>query len=68
MPQEAAALPHPQVVFVSLHHPVHYARSTAVWRKETPRDITPTVADGASKNHFLVFLVIPLRVFDFDLD
>lgn len=33
MPIEAAALPHPQVVFVSLHHPVCYARSTAVWRK-----------------------------------
>ncbi len=33
MPIEAAALPHPQVVFVSLHHPVYYARSTAVWRK-----------------------------------
>lgn len=34
MPQEAAALPHPQVVFVPLHHPVYYARSTAMWRKE----------------------------------
>lgn len=36
MPQEAEALPHPQVVFVSLHHPIYYARSTAVWRKEIP--------------------------------
>lgn len=33
MPIEAATLPHPQVVFVSLRHPVYYARSTAVWRK-----------------------------------
>jgi DNA-binding transcriptional LysR family regulator len=36
MPNEAQALPHPQVVFVPLHHPIHYARSTAMWRKETP--------------------------------
>jgi DNA-binding transcriptional LysR family regulator len=36
MPREAEALPHPQVVFVSLHHPICYARSTAMWRKETP--------------------------------
>lgn len=36
MPMEAAALPHPQVVFMPLHHPIYYARSTAVWRKETP--------------------------------
>lgn len=36
MPNEARSLPHPRVVFVPLHHPVHYARSTAVWRKETP--------------------------------
>jgi LysR family transcriptional regulator, benzoate and cis,cis-muconate-responsive activator of ben and cat genes len=36
MPSEAAALPHPQVVFMPLHHPIDYARSTAVWRKETP--------------------------------
>jgi len=36
MPQEAEALPHPQVVFMPLHHPIYYARSTAVWRKETP--------------------------------
>ncbi|NJL65831.1 MAG: LysR family substrate-binding domain-containing protein [Microcoleus sp. SM1_3_4] len=36
MPLEAEALPHPQVVFVRLHHPVQYARSTAMWRRETP--------------------------------
>ncbi len=36
MPNEASALPHPQVAFVPLHHPIYYARSTAVWRKETP--------------------------------
>ncbi len=36
MPQEAEALPHPQVMFMPLHHPLDYARSTAVWRKETP--------------------------------
>jgi DNA-binding transcriptional LysR family regulator len=36
MPTEAAALPHPEVVFMPLHHPLYYARSTAVWRKETP--------------------------------
>lgn len=36
MPNEAEALPHPQVVFILLHHPIHYARSAAVWRKETP--------------------------------
>ncbi len=36
MPSEATALPHPQVVFMPLHHPIHLARSTAVWRKELP--------------------------------
>lgn len=36
MPNEAQALPHPQVVFVPIHHPIHYARSTAMWRKEIP--------------------------------
>lgn len=36
MPKEAEALPHPQVVFMQLHHPIQYARSAAVWRKETP--------------------------------
>jgi Transcriptional regulator len=36
MPSEAEALPHPQTVFVKLHHPLYYSRSTAVWRKETP--------------------------------
>jgi DNA-binding transcriptional LysR family regulator len=36
MPREAEALPHPRVVFMTLHHPIYYARSTAVWRKETP--------------------------------
>jgi DNA-binding transcriptional LysR family regulator len=36
MPNEAEALPHPQVVFMRLHHPIYYARSTAVWRKKTP--------------------------------
>jgi DNA-binding transcriptional LysR family regulator len=36
MPNEAEALPHPQVVFIPMHHPIHYARSAAVWRKETP--------------------------------
>lgn len=36
MPNEAQALPHPRVVFVPLHHPIDYARSTAVWRKEIP--------------------------------
>ena len=36
MPSEAEARPHPQTVFVKLHHPLYYARSTAVWRKETP--------------------------------
>lgn len=34
MPQEAESLPHPQVVFMPLHHPIYYACSTAVWRKE----------------------------------
>ncbi|MEG3440109.1 LysR family transcriptional regulator [Pannus brasiliensis CCIBt3594] len=36
MPIEAEALPHPNVRFVALHHPLYYARSTAVWRKELP--------------------------------
>ncbi|MBD2571183.1 LysR family transcriptional regulator [Anabaena lutea] len=36
MPREASALPHPKVVFMPLHHPIYYARSTAVWRKERP--------------------------------
>jgi LysR family transcriptional regulator, benzoate and cis,cis-muconate-responsive activator of ben and cat genes len=36
MPKEAEALPHPKVVFMPLHYPIYYARSTAVWRKETP--------------------------------
>lgn len=36
MPNEAAALPHTNVVFMPLHHPIHYARSTAVWRQEAP--------------------------------
>ncbi|MGL5509505.1 MAG: LysR family transcriptional regulator [Microcoleaceae cyanobacterium] len=36
MPIEAEALPHPETVFIKLHHPLYYARSTAVWRKETP--------------------------------
>lgn len=36
MPNEAAALPHPQVVFMPLHHPIYYARSAAVYRKEAP--------------------------------
>lgn len=36
MPNEAEALPHPKVVFMPLHHPICYARSTAMWRKETP--------------------------------
>ncbi len=36
MPREASALPHPKVVFMPLHHPIYYARSTAVWRKEIP--------------------------------
>ncbi|MFN6572305.1 LysR substrate-binding domain-containing protein [Dendronalium sp. ChiSLP03b] len=36
MPNEGAALPHSQVVFMTLHHPIYYGRSTAAWRKETP--------------------------------
>lgn len=36
MPNEAQALPHSQVVFIPLHNPIYYARSTAMWRKETP--------------------------------
>ena len=36
MPIEAASLPHPKVVFMPLHHPIYYARSTAVWRKQIP--------------------------------
>jgi len=36
MPNEAQALSHPQVVFVPIDHPIHYARSTAMWRKEIP--------------------------------
>ncbi len=36
MPREAESLPHPKVIFMPLHHPIHYARSTAVWRNETP--------------------------------
>lgn len=36
MPNEAAALPHTNVVFMPLHNPIHYARSTAVWRQEAP--------------------------------
>lgn len=36
MPNEAESLPHPQVVFMPLHHPIYYARSAAVWRKEIP--------------------------------
>ncbi len=36
MPNEAESLPHPQVVFMPLHHPIYHARSTAVWRKEIP--------------------------------
>ncbi|MBD2576713.1 LysR family transcriptional regulator [Oscillatoria sp. FACHB-1406] len=35
IPREAEALPHPQVVFIPLDPPV-YARSTAMWRRETP--------------------------------
>lgn len=48
MPNEAASLPHPKVVFMSLHHPIYYARSTAVWRKQTP---TPSL------NKFLKILL-----------
>jgi DNA-binding transcriptional LysR family regulator len=33
MPEEAQSLPHPNVVFVPLHEPKYYARSTAVWKK-----------------------------------
>ncbi|MEA5532945.1 LysR family transcriptional regulator [Crocosphaera sp. XPORK-15E] len=36
MPKEAEALPHPRVMFMKLHHPLDYARSKAVWRKEKP--------------------------------
>ncbi|NCO74703.1 MAG: LysR family transcriptional regulator [Cyanobacteria bacterium] len=36
MPSEAESLPHPQVIFMPLHNPKYYARSTAVYRKETP--------------------------------
>ncbi|MBE8988227.1 LysR family transcriptional regulator [Nostoc sp. LEGE 12450] len=36
MPKEGASLPHSKVVFMPLHHPIRYGRSTAVWRKETP--------------------------------
>ncbi|MEH2070900.1 MAG: LysR substrate-binding domain-containing protein [Nostoc sp.] len=36
MPNEAQALPHPQVVFIPIHHPICYARSAAMWRKEVP--------------------------------
>lgn len=36
MPREAEKLPHPKVVFMPLHRPIYYARSAAVWRKETP--------------------------------
>jgi len=39
MPLEAAALPHPQVMFVALKSPVYYARSTAMWRKDSPTPI-----------------------------
>ena len=38
MPREAKALPHPNVVFMPLNHPISYARSTAVYRKETPSE------------------------------
>lgn len=34
MPSEAEALPHPQVVFMPLHQPIYYARSTAMYRQE----------------------------------
>jgi LysR family transcriptional regulator, benzoate and cis,cis-muconate-responsive activator of ben and cat genes len=36
MPNEAESLPHPKVMFMPLYHPISYARSTAVWRKEMP--------------------------------
>ena len=36
MLNKAQALPNPQVVFMPLHHPIYYARSAAVWRKEKP--------------------------------
>jgi DNA-binding transcriptional LysR family regulator len=48
MPTEAAALPHPQVVFVPLHYPIYYARSTAMWRRETT---------SSSLNRFLKILL-----------
>lgn len=35
MPREAESLPHPNVLFMPLHSPIYYARSTAVWKKET---------------------------------
>ena len=36
MPRETETIHHRKVVFMRLHHPICYARSTAVWRKETP--------------------------------
>jgi DNA-binding transcriptional LysR family regulator len=36
MPREAESLPHPNVIFMPLHHPICYARSAAIWRKEIP--------------------------------
>lgn len=36
MPNEAESLSHAKAVFIPIHHPIHYARSTAVWRQETP--------------------------------
>lgn len=50
MPLEAAALQHPEVVFIPLHYPTVYARSVAMWRKETPTD---------SLNAFLRILLEP---------
>lgn len=49
MPEEASTLPHPQVVFILLHQPRYYARSTAVWRKEIP---------SKSLEQFLAILLI----------
>ncbi|MBW4602679.1 MAG: hypothetical protein KME29_24705 [Calothrix sp. FI2-JRJ7] len=36
MPNDAESLLHSKVVFIPLHHPIYYAQSVAMWRKETP--------------------------------
>ncbi len=51
MPREAAALPHANVIFMPLHHPICYARSTAIWRRETPSKSLDKFLKILGENH-----------------